>query len=176
MIDPGYAGVLAGASRAPRDEEGTGPKPSIFIGKTIRQRDSEVFFWPSGFLEAWGTKAKQPQIFRKRVVLLALPPRSARPKNHSILEDECFFGLGTYCLQKDTWPKKHFRGHLTNLPGGGWENPGRKIFWKQCYPMLRNNACGPEIGLSGRISAGFSSGKHQNRPSGRPSAGRGADF
>ncbi len=36
------------------------------------------------------------------------------------------------------------------------------------YTMLRNSASGPEIGLQGRMSAGFESGKHQNRPSGRP--------
>ncbi len=40
------------------------------------------------------------------------------------------------------------------------------------YPVLRNSASGPEIGLPGRLSAGFQSGKPQNRPS----AGRVADF
>ncbi len=40
------------------------------------------------------------------------------------------------------------------------------------YRMLRNMASGPEIGFPGRISAGFDSGKPQNRSSGRPSAGR----
>ncbi len=28
-----------------------------------------MFVWPSGFLEAWGTKAKQPHVFRKRLVI-----------------------------------------------------------------------------------------------------------
>ncbi len=42
--------------------------------------------------------------------------------------------------------------------------------------MLRNIASGPEIGLPGRISARFRSGKRQNRPSGRPNAGRGGDL
>ncbi len=32
------------------------------------QRDPEVFCGPSGFLEAWGTKAKKPHVFRKIVV------------------------------------------------------------------------------------------------------------
>jgi hypothetical protein len=36
--------------------------------------------------------------------------------------------------------------------------------------MLRNSASGPEIGLPGRISAGFYSGKHQS-PGGRRPAG-----
>ncbi len=36
------------------------------------------------------------------------------------------------------------------------------------YPMLRNSASGPEIGLPGWISAGFQSGEPHNRPSGRP--------
>ncbi len=44
------------------------------------------------------------------------------------------------------------------------------------YPMLRNSASGPEIGIPGRISAGFHSGKPRSRPSGRPKAGRRADF
>ncbi len=42
--------------------------------------------------------------------------------------------------------------------------------------MLRNSASGPEIGLPGRILVGLLPGKHRNRPSGRPSAGRGAHF
>ena len=45
-----------------------------------------------------------------------------------------------------------------------------------CYPMLRNSASGPEIWFPGRISAGFYSGKHKNRPSGRPEACRRPDF
>ncbi len=39
----------------------------------------------------------------------------------------------------------------------------------------RNSASGPEIGLPGRISAGFQLGRPQHRPFGRPSAGRRAD-
>ncbi len=42
--------------------------------------------------------------------------------------------------------------------------------------MLRNSASGPEIGLPGRILAGLLTGKHRNRPSGRPKAGRRAYF
>ena len=42
--------------------------------------------------------------------------------------------------------------------------------------MLRNNVSAPQIGLPGRISVGLQSGNPQNQPSGRPSAGRGADF
>ncbi len=44
------------------------------------------------------------------------------------------------------------------------------------YPMLHNSASGPEVGLPGRISAGFESGPHQNSPIGRPNAGWRADF
>ncbi len=44
------------------------------------------------------------------------------------------------------------------------------------YPMLCNNASGSEIVFQGQISAGFLSGKLPNRPSGRPKAGRRADF
>ncbi len=44
------------------------------------------------------------------------------------------------------------------------------------YFLLRNNASGPEISLPGRILAALPSGKHRNRPSGRPKAGRRAYF
>jgi hypothetical protein len=44
------------------------------------------------------------------------------------------------------------------------------------HSMLRKSASGPEIGLPGRILAGLLSGKHRNRPSDRPKAGRRADF
>jgi hypothetical protein len=40
------------------------------------------------------------------------------------------------------------------------------------YSMLRNSASGLYIGLPGRIQAGVLAGKHHNRVSGRPSAGR----
>ncbi len=35
----------------------------------LLQRDPEVVFWPSGVLEAWGTQAKRPHMFRKIVVV-----------------------------------------------------------------------------------------------------------
>ncbi len=34
----------------------------------LSQRDPKVLFWPSGFLEAWGTKAKEPHSLRKIMV------------------------------------------------------------------------------------------------------------
>ncbi len=43
-------------------------------------------------------------------------------------------------------------------------------------PMLSHNASGPEVGLPGRISAGFQSGRPQNRPSRRPKAVRRGEF
>ncbi len=42
--------------------------------------------------------------------------------------------------------------------------------------MLSNIASRPEIGLPGRILAGVLPGRHRNRPSGRPKAGRRGDF
>ncbi len=42
--------------------------------------------------------------------------------------------------------------------------------------MLHSGASGPEIGLPGRILAGLLPGKHLNRPSSPPKAGRRADF
>ena len=51
---------------------------------------------------------------------------------------------------------------------------GRGCF--KIYSMLRNSGSGPEIGPPGQILAGLPPGKLRNRPSGRPSAGRRADF
>ncbi len=42
--------------------------------------------------------------------------------------------------------------------------------------ILHANASGPAIGLPGRILGGLLPGRHRNRPSGRPKAGRRADF
>ncbi len=64
-----------------------GPTPCELTGcgdirgtKPYDQRDPEVVVWPSGFLEAWGTEAKRPRIFR--------------PSNFSFLENVWFFCLG----------------------------------------------------------------------------------
>jgi hypothetical protein len=37
------------------------------------QRDPVMFFWPSGFLEAWGTKANKPHFLQEHTVCFALP-------------------------------------------------------------------------------------------------------
>ncbi len=42
-------------------------EPSPSLCSTL-QRDPEVFFWPSAFLDAWGTKAKKLHIFKNTVV------------------------------------------------------------------------------------------------------------
>jgi hypothetical protein len=55
-----------------------GHVPKRGFGPIMRQRKPELVFWPSCFLEAWGTKAK----------------------NHLFLENVWFFGLGTPGLQK----------------------------------------------------------------------------
>ncbi len=80
--------------------------PPGFPGPGLVQRDPVVVCWPSGgFLEAWGTKAKKPQLFKKRLVFgLA----AARPKNQFFPEQVWFFGLGTPGLQKTTWPTNHY--------------------------------------------------------------------
>ncbi len=39
-----------------------------FGPKVYDQKDPEVVFWPSGILEAWGTKAKKPHIFKNILV------------------------------------------------------------------------------------------------------------
>ncbi len=52
-----------------------GPKPYEFIWFGVGdiwspkvQKDTELGFWPSAFLEAWGTKAKKPHILKKIMV------------------------------------------------------------------------------------------------------------
>ena len=67
-----------------------------------------MVYWPSGFLEAWGTKAKKPHLLQENTGLLALPPSAARPKNHYVFENVWLFGRGTPGLQKNTWPINHY--------------------------------------------------------------------
>ncbi len=47
---------------------------------------------------------------------------------------------------------------------------------RRIYSMLRNSASGQEIGLPGRISAGFQSGKLPNQPFHWPKGSRRAEF
>ncbi len=72
------------------------------------------------FLEAWGTKAKQPHMFVKIMFLLALPPSGARPKHHSCHGDVWFSALVPQLSkktrgQKTTLPQNHFGIPLTIL-------------------------------------------------------------
>ncbi len=61
-------------------------------------------------------------------------------------------------------PQNHARRGAGNL---------RVNYW---YSKVCNSLSGPEIGLLGRILAGLLPGKHRHPPSGRPKAGRRADF
>ncbi len=70
----------------------THPSRLLSSPPTFFQRDPDVVCWPSGFLEAWGARANKPHIFKKFVFLLALPPKAARPNNHSCLGHVRFFG------------------------------------------------------------------------------------
>ncbi len=61
---PGILGLDSSALGAERD-----PTSTIF-GRILKrfsglfyQKEPEVVLWPSGFLEAWGSKAKKPHIF-----------------------------------------------------------------------------------------------------------------
>ncbi len=49
-------------------------------------------YWPSVFLEAWGTKANKLQIFQKRVVCWPCRLRRQGQKHHSFLEMCGLFG------------------------------------------------------------------------------------
>jgi hypothetical protein len=55
--------------------------------------------------------------------------------------------------------------------GGGGQARQPATMHKESYSMLGTHASGSDSGLPRRISAGFSSGTPQNRPSRRPSAG-----
>ncbi len=63
------------------------------------------------------------------------------------------------------------RPFIISVPKASIQGPGEGL-----YLLLRNSAFGQEIWLPARISAGFKLEKFQNRPSGRPKAGRRADF
>ncbi len=88
---------------------------------------------PSGFLEAWCTKAKKHH-FSRNECFLSVPPKAARQKNHTLLEDACFLWPWYPRLQKTTWPTKTLRdpfdfgdairaGILILIPGL-WPSPG----------------------------------------------------
>ncbi len=66
-------------------------------------------FWPTVFLEAWGTKAPKPHIFKKRLFLLALPHSAARPKNNWFPENVRFVALVPHRPPKDHLAKKPLR-------------------------------------------------------------------
>ncbi len=70
------------------------------------QKDPEVVFGPSVFLDAWGTLAKKLHFEMKTVVFVALPPSAARlnKKNNYVYETNV--GFGTPGLPKTTWRKQ----------------------------------------------------------------------
>ena len=82
-----------------------------------RQQSLIVVYWPSGFLEAWGTKAKKPHFFRKLLVVWPCRRRRQGQKTSIFLENCVFVGLGTPGLQKNTWPINHYGS--PHPPGAG---------------------------------------------------------
>ncbi len=88
--------------------------------------------------------------------------KAARPKKHVFTENVWFVGLGARGLQKSTWPKKHFGIPLSLCwPSLRAKGKGEQAEYTSNhtrtgqYPMLRNSASGPELGLPGRNSARF---------------------
>ncbi len=79
----------AGQTEAPSSNLGVCPSitgyPGLPGNSLHAQRNPEILFWPSGFLEAWGTKATRSIVSGKCVV----------------------FGLGTLGLHQTTWLNKH---------------------------------------------------------------------
>ncbi len=70
-------------------------------------------YWPSDFLEAWGTKAKKTTGVHAKTCFLALPPSAARPPKHSFPGKVWFLGLGTPGLQQKHLANKNFLTCLT---------------------------------------------------------------
>ncbi len=65
----------------------------------LPRRDPGVFCWPSGVLEAWGTKAKKQHMFRKLMVCWRCSRR--RQCQKTIMFLKCVVaGLGTPSLKK----------------------------------------------------------------------------
>ncbi len=54
------------------------------------QRDPVVVYWPSGFLEAWGTNANKPHFFRTLLVLWPCR-RRRRGQQTSVFMNKCGF-------------------------------------------------------------------------------------
>ncbi len=72
--DPRGSGGQEKTKKRPATDSETLTLGRAPFGVLVNQRDPEVVVWPSGFVEAWGTKAKQTHMFKN---LLALP--AARP-------------------------------------------------------------------------------------------------
>ena len=57
------------------------------------QKDPVVVYWPSVFLEAWGTKAKKPHFFQKILVYWPCRIRRQSQKTSIFLNKYCFLAL-----------------------------------------------------------------------------------
>ena len=81
------------------DKEQSGFKIGL-QGCFLIQRDPVVVFWPSCFLEAWGTKAKKPHMVKNITVFLAVPPKAARPNTSFFLEHVWLLALVPKAFKK----------------------------------------------------------------------------
>ncbi len=89
---------------APKSEEGQGsPRDLIFNQRDPKWLFGQVFFGGLGYQ---GQKTTHVQ---KISGCLALPPKAARPQNHYVPEQVCFFGLCTPGLNKKRFAKKPLR-------------------------------------------------------------------
>ncbi len=93
--------------------------------RRLNQMDPEVVFWPSGFLEAWGTETKQPHTFR-RFFGLAAEGGKANKTTHlgiHLIEDPLPSEGGLLA----TWTAdKTFAGQDLRLWGSGLCFPSRR--------------------------------------------------
>ncbi len=102
------------------------------------------------------------------------PPVKRKPRSLKIFIYVCVFS-GPFDIKSDL-TQESFTVLNCSLDGATSACRSGDQSVGPSYRLLRNSASGPEIGLSGRISAGFQSGRPQNQPSGRPKVGRRTDL
>ncbi len=100
---------------------------------------------------------------------LAVPPKAARPKNHSCLENVWLFGLGTPGLQKTTWPTQTLRDPFEEERSARSSSKEQDRFLntstgvpKLKIPSAAQNVCKTLVGLSGGNHAVPSRGERSN--------------
>jgi hypothetical protein len=95
------------------------------------QRDPEVVWGPSGFMEAWCTKAEKPR-FVQKPVSFGLASFGGKANQHI----RCFVGFGTPDFQKKHLDKKPLRDPFDGSPWQRPESGAHLVFQDQCVFRL----------------------------------------